>query len=332
MPKKRIAVMILGPLGDVINTTGIFRRLREVYNDSVISIITINRALPAIKGIPEVDNIYYLDESKKNYNKNIDTLKFGLSLRGKFDIVLVLDNSLRSALCAFLTGTKRRIGRGRELRELFLTDIIPYLKEEKNDEIPVSEHFSRVLKPLGIYQENMDTYFSYSPDDEKKVVELLKEKNIYGKKLIGFCPACFVPKKSLEINDIAEIILCLNKKCDYKVVIVGGKDISEIVQGLSEYKNLEYYDFTGQTSFTESAALIDKCSKFISVDTACMHLAFARKVPTTAIFFSRLYKKWGPKDLNNNALFLNKESKEIDVKEIVEKTIALPEKLENKPR
>ncbi len=328
MSKKRIAVMILGPLGDVINTTGIFRRLREVYNDSIISIITITRALPAIKGIPEIDNVYYLDESKKNYNKNIDTLKFGLSLRGKFDIVLVLDNSFRSALCAFLTGAKRRIGRGRELRELFLTDIIPYLKEERNDQIHVSEHFNRVLKPLGIYQENMDTYFSFSADDEQKVVDLLKKNGLNNKKLIGFCPACHALKKSMDIKDIAEVISLINNTTDYKIVIVGGKDISELIQGLQKYKNLEYYDYTGRTSFTESAALIDKCCKFISVDTSCMHLALARKVPTTAIFFSRLYKKWGPKDLNNNALFLNKESKEIDVAEIVEKTINLPEKAE----
>lgn len=323
--KNRIAVMILGPLGDVINTSGIFKHLREVYPDAVLSIITIKRGLHAVKGIKEIDEQYFFDEDLNN-NKLVKTLKFGYSLRGKFDTVLVLDNSLRSAMCAFMTGAKRRIGRGRELRELFLTDIIPFLKEEKNDEIPVSEHFARCLKPLGVYKENLGTYFTFSDEDEKSVVSLLKKEGIADKCKIGFCPACHAENKSMTIEDIAEIIKRFNEENKYKVVIIGGSDITDLISELKNFDNLEYYDFTGKTLFTETAALINKCDKFISVDTSCMHLALARKIPTVAIFFSNLFKKWGPRNLDFNKLYVNLNSRKVDINEIMQKLNSLPQK------
>lgn len=322
--RKRVAVMILGPLGDVINTSGIFKHLRKIYPEVNLSIITLDRSVPAVAGITEIDNVYSFDKNKTF--PVFHTIKFALSLRGKFDTIIVLDNSLRSAYLSFFTGAKRRVGRGGELRELFLTDIVPYLEEERKMKIPVCEHYSRCLKPLGIYKENIKPCFSFSQEDENSVNNLLKENGLDGKPLIGLCPACHDESKSMHISDAASIIKKINEQNKYKVVVVGGSDISALVSELKEFSNIEYYDFTGKTKFTETAALINKCSKFVSIDTSCMHLAFARKVPTVSIFFSNLYKKWGPIDLNNNALYLNMKSKNIEIDKVIEKLKSLPEK------
>lgn len=319
---KNIAVMISGPLGDVINTSGIFRHLRGLYPDANISIITINRGLAAVDGIAEIDNVYYYDKRKPL----LDIIKFGLSLRGKFDTVIVLDNQLRGALLSFLTGAKVRVGRGEQFRELFLTDLIPHLDEEKKLKVHVTEHYARCLKPLGIYKEGLETYFSFKEEDEKNVSELLKKEGLENKKLIGICPACHSAEKSLLVPTAAAIISRINNEKKYKVVIIGGNDIRDFVNELREFSNLEYYDFAGKTKFLETAALIDKCEKFISVDTCCMHLALARKVPTTAIFFSKLFTKWGPKDLKRNNCIVSLDTKNIDIEKVMESVASLPEK------
>lgn len=323
--KNKIAVMILGPLGDVINTSGIFRRLREIFPDAILSIITISAGVKASYGIKEINERYVFNENR-DHHKLIETIKFAWSIRGNFDTILVLDNSIRSAICAFVTGAKRRIGRGRELRELFLTDIIPYLKEERNDEIHVSEHFSRCLKPLGAYKENLGTYFEFSYDDDKLVSKILTENGIKeNDTFVGLCPACHLEEKSMLIEDVAEIIKKINENGN-KVVLVGGSDISDFVSQLKNYENLCYVDFTGKTSFTQTASLIDKCSKFVSVDTSCMHLSFARKVPTVSIFFSKLYKKWGALDKNKNAVYVNLENKKVNIDFVMKKLKSLPTK------
>ena len=154
---------------------------------------------------------------------------------------------------------------------------------------------------------------------------MLKEHNLYEKKLLGICPACHKEDKSMKLDDIKTLISRINTETDYKVVIVGGKDIADIVNDLKSDSSLKFTDFTGKTPFLQTAALISKFSKFISVDTSCMHLALARKVPTVAIFFSNVYKKWGPVDLNRNALYVNEQSRDTDINAVMEKILALPE-------
>lgn len=322
---NRIAVMILGPLGDVINTSVVFKTLAAAYPNATLSIITIDRGAPAADGIPEISNKYILNTSNTGKRKNIDSFKFAWSLRGKFDTIVVLDNSLRAAICAFLTRAKVRVGRGRELRELFLTDIVPYLDEEKNREIHVTEHYARCLKPLNIYKENLETSFVFQKSDETVVLNLLEKNNLNNKKIIGFCPACGSDRKNLLIEDSVEIIKYLNNLNKYNVIIVGGNDIKEYAKKLKSY-NVEFTDFSGQTTFTQTAALIDKCEKFISVDTSCMHLALARKVPTISIFFNNLGKKWGPKNLIRNCCFTNSCAKKLDMDLFLEKFAELEDK------
>lgn len=323
---KNIAVMLFGPLGDVINSSVVFRLLKKNYPDAEMSLLTTNRGMPATVGIPEIQNVYVLDKSKKGYRKNLDAFKFALSLRGKFDTVIVLDNSLRSAICAFLTFAKRRIGRGRELRELFLTDIVPYLEEERRGQIHVSEHYARCLKPLGIYEENQDTHFDFTDEDAKFAENMLCGDNPENKKIVGFCPACRLERKNIEIDNCAEIIRQINARGDYKVAIFGGSDVADYAQELKKYKDIDFLDYTGKTTFAQTAALIDRCDKFISVDTACMHLAFARKVPTLAIFYSPLYIKWGPKNTEINKTYVNLTDKSISTDTFLQDFYSLPDK------
>ncbi len=321
---ERIGVLILGYLGDVINTSGIFRHIKSVKPDVNLSIITLKSSIPAAKGIKEIDNIYPADESVRYSVAN--TIKFAFSLRNKFDTIIVLDNSLRTAYLAFFTGAKRRIGRGRELRELFLTDVIPYPKEERDCAVPVWEHYARCLIPLKLYKENIGTFFDFPPEDDNFVTNLLKKEGLYGEKLAGICPACLKKWKSMKFDDILNLIKHLNQKTNYKAVIIGGEDIVYLTEKLKQDKSAVFYDFAGRTSFAQTCALIDKCAKFISIDTSCLHLALARKVPTLAIFYSNLYKKWGPSDLSYNALYVNEFSKDTDINVLLEKFNALSDK------
>ncbi len=314
---EKIGVIILGYLGDVVNSSAVFRRIKEVNPTVSLSILTLTSSIPAARGILEIDNIYSFNKSVKF--SMINTVKFALSLRNRFDTVIVLDNSLRSAYCAFFTGAKRRIGRGGELRELFLNDLIPYLQEEKKMEIPVAEHFTRCLKPLGLYKENIDIGFNFSQEDNQAALKLLEDYNLTNRKILGFCPACHKADKSMKLEDIKTLIKKINDENEYKVAIIGGRDITKAVNKLKDDNSLEFYDFTGKTKFTQTAALIDKCSKFVSIDSSCMHLALARKVPTLAIFFSNAYKKWGPSDLTRNALYVNEKSADTDIDEIMDK-------------
>ena len=194
--------MILGPLGDVINTSGVFRTLKKAYPNTPLSIITIPAGMTASYGIPEISNRYLFDRSKKGLKGLLEIWKFAFANHGKFETIVILDTSFRSAHLAFMCGAKRRIGRRGNLRTPLLTGSIPFTKEEKND-VYVAEYYARCLKPLGLYEPGIRTSFAYTKEDEQSVEELLKEYNLDGKKLLGFCPACGQEIKTMRAEDAA---------------------------------------------------------------------------------------------------------------------------------
>lgn len=323
--KREIAVMILGPLGDVINTSGVFCELKNAYPDTPISIITIPSGLTASYGIPEISNRYVFDRSKKGFKGLLEIWKFALTNFGKFETIVILDTSFTSAHLAFMTGAKKRIGRRGNCRTFLLTQSIPFTKEEKND-VYVAEYYARCLKPLGLYKEGIKTSFSYTEKDRKNIDKLITENKLDNKKLLGFCPACHAKEKTLNINDAANFIDLINEKKDYKIAIVGGSDVSDYAKELKKLCKTEFIDLTGKTSYGETACFIDRCSKFVSVDTSCQHLAIALKTPVVALFFSHLFSKWGPSDLKFNKLLINKEDKSIEPKCIVEQLNEIKDK------
>lgn len=317
---ERIAVMLLGPLGDVINASCVFSQLKKHYPNAEISIIGSPAGAAAVKGIPEISHIYKYDKKKDNM------FKFALSLRNKFDLMVVLDNTLRAGMISFLSGTGKRVGREGDLKKILLTDTIPYLKEEKEMQIPVTEHYSRCLKPLGIYEENLEPHFVYSKEDEQNVEKIFEEYNLKDKKVLGLCTVTYNEEKSLTVEQSAEVIDLIKEKTDYKIIILGGKDAVEYVKRLEAKCSKSFVNLTGKTSFCESACIIDKCSKFISIDTSQMHLAFALRTPAVCLFFTNIFKKWGPRNFEINRLILNMKSKEISADNILKNLNELPDK------
>lgn len=322
-----IAVMILGPLGDVINTSCVFSQLKKHYPKAELSIIGSPAGSAAIKGIPEIANIYKYEKKKdKKFSSFFHLFRFAFSLRKKFDLMIVLDNTLRAGLISFLSGTPKRVGREGDLKRILLTDTIPYLKEEKEMQIPVTEHYSRCLKPLGIYEENVEPHFVYTNEDKQNVEKLFEEYNINNKKLLGFCPITYAESKSLSIEQAAEVIDLIKEATEYEVIIVGGNDTTDYANALERKCKTSFVNLTGKTSFTESACIIDKCSKFVSIDTSQMHLAFALKTPTVSLFFTNIFKKWGPRNFDINRLILNMDSKEISPDFILKNLNEIPDK------
>ena len=324
---KRIAVMLLGPLGDIINSSCVFSQLKKAYPDAKISAIAVPAGIPSLKGIPEVDDIYKYEPVDNNIlQRAAGIFKFGLSLRNKFDLMVVLDNTLHAGLISFLSRTPKRVGREGDLKKILLTDTVKYTEEEKQAHIPVKEHYLRCLKPLGLYEKDLEPYFVYSDEDKRNAEKILKENNLSDKKILGFCPVTYDEEKSINIDDAVSLINFLNQKTDYQILILGGKDTESYVKKLEEKTDKGFVNLVGKTSFCESACIIDKCSKFISIDTSQMHLAFAMKTPCVCLFFSDIYEKWGPRNFDINRLIVNQKSQNISEEEILKNLCEIPEK------
>lgn len=322
---KKIAVILLGPLGDMINATGVFHSLKKGHRNSELTIITVSDGIAAIEGIPDIDKVIVFHK-KRGLKGHLDFFRFSKEIgKNNFDMIVVLDNTFRTAVMAFLAGAKYRVGRTSEGRGFLFTHKTPCLKEERDMQIHVSEHYMRVLKPLGLYQENHEISFHYSVEDEVLVDNIIEQNGLSNKKLIGFTPSCFAVSKSWNPQQAGKFVELVKTKTDYEIVIIGASNIQPFVDEMKEIYS-DFVDMTGKTSFTQSGCLIDKCEKFVSIDSSPQHLALAFKTPVLALFFTTIFKKWGPKDLTLNKVIYSPTMDGINPEAVFEELQKLPDK------
>lgn len=108
-----ILVIRLKYMGDVLLATPLFRDLRHHYPQAEISFLTRNVYTPLLEQNPFVDEVITIDSDFKPSDL-LSRLR-----EKKFDLVLDLSGTWRSAVLSRLTGAGMRLGRPDGLRQVF---------------------------------------------------------------------------------------------------------------------------------------------------------------------------------------------------------------------
>ncbi|MFH1784225.1 MAG: lipopolysaccharide heptosyltransferase II [bacterium] len=139
---KKILVIRLSSLGDVVLTTPVFRNIKEAWPHVHVSVFVKKEYMDVFRGNPYIDEVipfvkdkgifFYISEIKK---KN-------------FDVLIDLHNNIRSNLVGMLSGIKRRVkyNKGVLARRLFVWNRIlsPELK------LHTVERYLKTLEEIGI--------------------------------------------------------------------------------------------------------------------------------------------------------------------------------------
>ena len=107
---RKILVINLMPLGDLLLTTPFLRALRNLYPDSNISLLADTRWGDVVRLNPCIDEFIALDK-KREHNNLLKQLQFITFIRRQhFDLVINLHYNERSSMIAVGSGAKLRIG------------------------------------------------------------------------------------------------------------------------------------------------------------------------------------------------------------------------------
>jgi heptosyltransferase-2 len=120
-------------IGDTILTVPFLRNLRRAYPDGKIDMVVAPHSSDVLIGTPYVDEFIIYDpptihaDSRGTHKTITSKIAFISSLRGRgYDKAYVLKRSFSSALIAYLTGARERIGFDTEKRGFLLTRRVPY--------------------------------------------------------------------------------------------------------------------------------------------------------------------------------------------------------------
>lgn len=299
---KTIAVINLGFVGDVVNASCITIELKKAYPDAKLVFITVPKSKEIAKYLPGVDAVEIFDKDIEHKGMKMLPLILKLKLKHNFDMSILLNETFRSGLFAFLLGARYRVGHDSEGRGMFLTHTVPWPDEEKDFKVHIAEIYMRNLKAIDLYNSDYKFGLNYSQSDADYINDLLIQSGLENNEIIGLCPCARYGCKDWIPEEGAEFINYVNKNTPYKVVIIGqdsGKDFADNIRKLGVN---DFIDFSNKTNVPQLSALIKRFKVFVSVDTAPMHMGIALEVPTIGMFVQSNYGKWWPGDNDKRKL------------------------------
>jgi ADP-heptose:LPS heptosyltransferase len=317
---KRILVINLGGIGDILLSLPALRSLRNFYNKAHITIWIVPRTMDLLKDLRYCDKLLTYDISVQerrgmgtwfNFKKIGEILSFLFLLRKKrFDMIINMrplisyTSALKMALIMYIIGSKYRIGRDTESRSFFLTH-----KTYETYISPVHEidHQLNIVKILGADIANHDLEINISEEDMSFSRDFLIREGIRDPDLvIGMNPGAAWPAKRWPRENFAELIDKLSKDLNCRIVITGSADELDIARELSHMTEAKISIAAGKTTIGQLAALIKRFNLYITNDTGSMHIAASLGVPIVAIFRPGHLKRNRPYMENDKFIVLAK--------------------------
>ena len=313
--KRKILLVRLSAIGDVIHALPIANAIREKYNKAEIDWIVEKKAIDLVEMNPYLDNVYKLpkakwkDDFKENKLAALKEAKdfFKNFKKKRFDEVLDVHGLFKSGITTYFSGANKRYGPadGREGSKLFYTDILD-LPEAKIHQVERSMNLAR---SFGAKTKEIDYGLNVPEKTRKRLKEKAENWNLTLDNLVVINPFTtweskdwFIERYNLLVNELLE-------KYDYEIVFTGGPGEKEKIEKiLNDIKSRDrVFNLAGKTDLKELTALYEKAELFIGGDTGPLHLAAALELGVVAIMGPTDPKTHGP--YNENSIVLQADIK-----------------------
>lgn len=274
MDFKRILIVKLSSIGDVVHTLPVLSALRKKYPESYIAWVVKKKAADIIASHPHLNEVILYEGVRKTAQR----------LRSlKFDLAIDLQGLFRSGLLTFLSGAKTRLGfsraNSRELSYLFLNlRVTP----EEEDRHVIDKNLS-LLRPLGIEVKEKEFIIPVSDKNKEYIASFLREKGIAPNDLlIALNPGASWSSKLWPEERWAELTDRLIEKLKAKAIFLWGPEERKTVDSIvARMENRPL--ISCRTNLKELAVLISKCQLFVGGETGPLHIACALNIPTVAL-------------------------------------------------
>ena len=294
MVKIRILIIHTAFIGDIVLSTPLVKKLKEVYPWSDITYVTTPVGASILRNNPNISEIIEYDKRGKHKGlKGIYQLGKRLKYEN-FNLVITPHRYLRSSVLSWLTGSPVRKGYKNAAASFLYTEKIPYDRNKH----AVEKLLSFVS---GKEEKRYEIELYPNKQDIKKVNEMLTG---YGeKKLILLAPGSKWFTKKWPLEYFNEVIGQLMNREDIITGIIGGAD--ELALNIVTGGNI--VDFRGKTTLLELAELIRRSELVLTNDSSPIHIASAWKNVKILAIFGPTVKELGFFPWSKNSIIFETE-------------------------
>jgi len=285
---KRILLIRLEHIGDVLLTTPTFRALRKRFPNAQIDVLVREFTAPVLqknKNISKVIvwNAPWLSNIGKKDSWS-SARKMILKLRkNNYDLAIDFHGDPRNILFACKVA-KYRVGFGCRGFGFLLNKVVPYGKQHA-----INRNLS-LAKAVGASVSDKRMELNLSASDERFASAALKG----AVKPVMIAAGSGRRQKNWIDSRWAEVADKLIEK-GATIVLAGSKGETEMVKCIQDqiHHPESVINLCGKTTITQLAAVIKHCKLVLSPDSGPMHIARALNTPLLGLYFVDSPREWG---------------------------------------
>ena len=268
----KILVIHTAFIGDIVLSTPLIQRLKDMYPESEIDYLTLPTNKSVISNNPNLNEIILYD--KKGQDKGIKGFLRVLKIlkQKKYDYAVIPHRFIKSILLAKLAKIPNIVGFDVATGSFLLNKKVHYdMKKHEVERLLDLVEYKGEKIPIRIYP---------AKENFTKINKILEHHGYFGnegQKLILVAPGSQRAEKMWPIEKYREIIERLKKNKNYFIGITGSKSEKELLLDFPEDKNV--IDFRGEINLVEFGALISKADIVVGNDSSPIHIASGFEKP-----------------------------------------------------
>ncbi len=308
---KRILVINLGGIGDVLLSTPALRTLKNTYPFAEISMLVVPRVVPLAERLPYITRVYSFQKTGFDLFDAVQNIPNLMLLRnGKFHLAInmrrisSLESSRKLQMILNIIRPAQTAGRNTEARGGFFTISIPEEDLTKTSEM---DHDLALVEQLGVKISDRAIDFPLRSEDNTAVERIMKR---YDREL--HTPIIVVqpggkPGKRWMKDRFSQLINRLRTSTDAFYVITGSKEERGLAAHIASSAGTDAANLAGKLTIFQTGALLKKAKLFITNDNGMMHVAAGLQVPMVAMLTPGSISRYDPRIVDPKALVLWKE-------------------------
>jgi heptosyltransferase-2 len=281
---QRIVVRAPNWVGDVVMATPAFRALRASYPEAHLAVVLRPYVRPILLGAPWFDEaIAEDDRGIAGFRRVVGRLR-----RDRFDLAVILPNSFRTALEAFLGRARRRVGYARRRRSVLLTDPVAPPRDPRGRFLPTNmvDYYLTLCRYVGCQDLSPREELFVTDDCQARAEALFAKYDVRpDTQLLGINPGgAFGASKLWPAERFAAVADALAERPQARIVLFGSpseRPILEAVAAAMEHEPLLFEP--GELDLDVLKPLVRRCSLLVTNDTGARHFAVAFGVPVVCI-------------------------------------------------
>lgn len=279
---RHLLVRLPNPLGDAVLATPALRALRAALPETRITWAGGPAALAALDGLPFRDGIMPVAGAFARGTRG--PFRVGrMWRRAGVDAVLLLPNSLSSALAARWSGARIRVGSPLGGRALLLTHPVDLpLEDGRLAPRPMTSIYLDLAAALGAAPQGTRPEVAVTPFDRERADRRLAD--VEGSLLVVNPGAAFGSSKICPPERLGRILGAVRKRVGTEVLVVCGPGEEDLARAVAEEAGGGARSTADDPpDLGELKGLLDRADAVLTTDAGPRHLAEALGTPTVVL-------------------------------------------------